>query len=383
MTTFDDHDTELDFFEEPETEEAPRRPPRRVGGPRRPGGPPSGGVAVVRLAAFVALAIAVVVGFVFWVGACQGKSKHAEYGSYMDAVRPLAQGSARVGAAFASALGSSSLKLATLEAKLTAWSQQEQRDYTKAEEIQPPGPLQSVHQQLLGTFQLRALGLAGLVNVLEQSKSASSATVGARLAGQAQLFGSSDIVYTELFRQPAMQELKSLGVTDVIVPTSQFVANPEVISSSSFAIVFQRLAPASSSSGGKVTGLHGSELLSTAIDAAGQTTTLATGTTTPVVLTQGLAVHVTFEDSGNFAEGNIPVTLAIGVGGTTVSSQKKTVTSISPKEQATVIFKNLQVPNSAFGHSASITVTVGKVPGEANLSNNTATYPVLFSLAQG
>jgi hypothetical protein len=41
------------------------------------------------------------------------------------------------------------------------------------------------------------------------------------------------------------------------------------------------------------------------------------------------------------------------------------------------------VPNGAFGHSASITVTVGKVPGETNLDNNTATYPVLFSLAQG
>src|ERR1700757_3386839 len=77
VSTYDD-ETPLEFFDEPETLEAPDRArrgigPRRPGGPRRPSPPPPGAVALARLAGLVALAIAVVVGLVFWVGSCQGK----------------------------------------------------------------------------------------------------------------------------------------------------------------------------------------------------------------------------------------------------------------------------------------------------------------------
>src|SRR5215831_17756632 len=128
MSSFDD-DTQLEFFEEPETVESPgtsrrriRRP--RAGGPQRPSPPPPGAVALARLAGFVALAIAVVVGLVFWVGSCQGKSKHDEYASYMASVRTIAQDSARTGAAFANALGAQNLSLTSLQAKLDLWSRE-------------------------------------------------------------------------------------------------------------------------------------------------------------------------------------------------------------------------------------------------------------------
>lgn len=389
MTTFDDQDIELDFFEEPETVESPRRPGRRVtrrgGGPRRPGGPPSGAVATARLAGFVVLAIAIIVGIVAAAGG--GRSTHDEYASYMASVQPLAQGSARVGGAFASELASSSLTLSGFESKLRQWSQQQQGYYESADRLRPPGQLQSAHQQLLGTFQLRALGLAGLANVLQQSKGKDPATVAAQLAGEAQLFSSSDIVWSELFRQPAIQTLKTLGVTGVTVPPSQFVTNPDVISSRSFAIVDQRLQPASTSGGGAgggaVTGLHGSALDSVVASAGGTTTTLSTTSPSTVVASQGLVFTATITDSGNFPEVNIPVTLKITVGGSTVYAQKQVVTSVQPKQQATATFGNLNLPNSTFGNTASVSVDVGKVAGETNLTNNTATYQVLFSLPSG
>src|SRR5262247_3472553 len=97
VSTYDD-DPELDFFEVPETVEAPRRSRRRMrpgsGGPKRPASPPPGAVALGRLAGLVALAIAIVVGLVFWIGACQGQSRHDEYKAYMDSVQPIAQSSA-------------------------------------------------------------------------------------------------------------------------------------------------------------------------------------------------------------------------------------------------------------------------------------------------
>src|SRR5207244_5442300 len=127
VSTYDDDETDLEFFEEPATLEAPGRPRRRIrpkrgSGPRRPAPPPPGAVALARLAGFVALAIAVVVGGVFWVDSCQGQSKHDEYASYMNDLRPIALSSARTGASFVNVLGSADLTLVGLQSKLELWS---------------------------------------------------------------------------------------------------------------------------------------------------------------------------------------------------------------------------------------------------------------------
>lgn len=384
MSTFDD-DPQVEFFEEgePATLESPRRPPRRIrpqGGGQRRTPPPPGAVALARLAGLVALAIAVIVGLVFWVGACQGQSKRDEYSSYIAKVRPLAQDSAQVGAAFANELGAANLTLAGFEAKLEQWSQQEQRDYAAAQRIVPPGPLQTAHQQVLDTMQLRAVGLAGLANTLAQANSSSGSTVAADLATEGQLLSASDIVWTQLFRLPATATLKRVGVTGVIAPPSQFVTNPDIVSNRSFAIVYARL---SSTSGGGVSGLHGSALTGAEAISGGATTTLSTTTTTTVSFSSSLVIRVSLVDSGNFPEVKIPVTLSVVVTGRPVYSKTVDVRQIVAKQQETVSFTKIQVPTAAFGSTSSIKVSVGKVPGETNVANNKATYPVLFSLAAG
>ena len=99
MSTFDDNNIEFDFFDEPETVETTRRGRRRPrpepqagggggDGPRRPPmRAPTGIVPLARLVGLIAIAIVVVVALVFWVGACQGKSKHDEYAAYASKVR--------------------------------------------------------------------------------------------------------------------------------------------------------------------------------------------------------------------------------------------------------------------------------------------------------
>jgi hypothetical protein len=44
-----------------------------------------------------------------------------------------------------------------------------------------------------------------------------------------------------------------------------------------------------------------------------------------------------------------------------------------------VTFGNLDV-SDAFGGTARVRVDIGKVPGETKLDNNSASYPVFFSL---
>jgi hypothetical protein len=385
VSTYDEG-SEPELFVEPETLETPDRQRRRVrkprsGGPPRPTPPPPGAVALARLAGLVALAIAAVVGLVFAVGSCGGPSRHDEYASYMDKVQPIAQSSASSLAAYTNQLGSRKLTLAELQSKLDLWSRQQQEDYNKALLLVPPAPLQAAHQEVLATLQLRAIGLAGLANTLATAGSKSSSQVADRLAAQAQLLSASDLVWANLFRLPATETLKKLGVQGVIAPPSQMVTNPEVISSHSFSEVYSRLNATNTS--GQVTGLHGSQLVSTVATFSGQTKTLTTSSPTTVNVAADLTFKVSFKNAGNFQEVKIPVTLKVNVFGKTVLNQTKKVGTVQQGQTVTVSFSNLNLPPSAFGANATVITLVGKVPGETYLSDNHAQYPVFFSLPSG
>lgn len=384
MSTYDE-ETELEFFEEPDTVEAPGRQRRRVrprsGGPRRPTTPPPGAVALARLAGFVALAIAVVLGLVLGLGSCGGPSQHDEFASYMNDVRPIAQSSAATGTALVNELGSRTLTLAGLRSKLDLWSKVQQRDYDEALRLRPPGALQAAHQQVLTALQLRAIGFVGLANTLTEAGSKPVQDVANALADQAQRLSASDIVWRDLFHLPATQTLKSLGIRGVIAPPSQVVSNPEVISAQSFGLVYGRLN--STSPTGKVTGLHGSELNKTEAVNGATVKELSTSGPTTVDVSPNLQFRVTFTNAGNFEEVQVPVTLTVSVFKKTVLTKKQTVPSILKQQTKSVSFGNLQLPTSAFGANATVHVEIGKVPGEANLANNSASYPVFFSLPSG
>jgi hypothetical protein len=339
-------------------------------------------VALARLAGFVALAIAVVVGLVFWIGSCQGQSRHDEYKAYMESVQPIAQSSASSLDAYAKQLQSQKLTLADLQTKLALWSRQQQEDYDKALRLVPPASLQAAHQEVLATLQLRAIGLAGLANALGTGGSKSADQVGAQLAQQGEILNASDLVWANLFRLPATETLKKLGVRGVSAPFSQIVKNPVVITPKSFSEVYGRLH--SINSNGTVTGIHGSELQSTEAVSSGQTKTLTESSPTTVNVAADLAFKVTFKNSGNSPEANVPVTLTVSVFGKIVAppeaNRTQKVLSLAAGEMKTVTFANLNLPPSAFGANATVNVVVGKVPGETVLTNNHASYPVFFSL---
>ena len=379
-----------EFFEEPETREASGRPRRRSrppgggGGPQRPSSPPpAGAVALARLAGLVALAIAVVVGIVFWVGSCQGQTKQDEYKAYMEDVKPIAQGSAATGttalANYANANGK--LTVGQLQSKFAQWSARQQQYYNEALRLVPPAQLQAAHQQVLSTLQLRAIALAGLANTLTTAGSKPSDKVGHLLAKQAKALTASDLVWADLFRLPATQTLKRQGVQGVIAPPSQIVSNPEVIGATNFMELYKRLTGTSAS--GQTTGNHGSALLGTEAVSGGQTKTLTQSGPTTVNVAADLAFKVTVENSGDFQEASVPVTLTISVFNKQKFQKTVHISSINPQEKKTVSFTNLQLSPSAFAGQATVNVVVGKVPEETSLSNNHASYPVFFSLSSG
>src|SRR3954452_19116388 len=397
MSTNDDDDLEFDFFDEPETVEATQRrrlprlemPGNRGGGggddrpPRAPrgGGGPTGLVPLARLVGLIAIAIAVVVGLVFWVGSCQGKSTHDEYASYSAKVKTIAETDARLGKEFSTTLISTT-KQSELETKLTQYAAQEQQEYTQAQQIRAPGQLRSIHQHLLDAIELPAKGLAALgdgIASVPASKTLSSsqaATVETSLAKTGSILNASDVVWSELYRTPAKAELTQRGVTGVVIAPSVFLKNPDVVSAHSFSIVVQTLSGAST--GGTPTGLHGSALVGVHVSPQGSDLTTSSATT--IKVSADLSFIVSVQDSGDFPETNVPVVLKIKAGSFSLT-QKKTIASIQPKEVATVTFTNFNLPAQAFSNQVEITVTVGKVPGETKLDNNTASYPAFFTLS--
>jgi hypothetical protein len=339
-------------------------------------------VALARLAGLVALAIAVVIGLVFWVDSCQGQSRHDEYASYMTDIKPIAQNSAASLSEYQKAVTSPKLTLADLQTKLGLWSRQQQEYYDQALRLVPPAPLQAAHQEVLTTLQLRAIGLAGLANTIAESGGTKLADqVAPQLAKQAQALSASDLVWAQLFKLPATDTLKRLGITNVIAPASQIVTNPELITAHSFGEVYGGLSSSSTSSGGgTVTGNHGSKLVSTQAVSSGQSKTLSPSSPTTVDVSADLAFKVQFTNIGDYTQRTIPVTLTVNVFNRRVATKKETVTTIASHETRTVTFTNLQLPPSAFGANATVDVVVGQVPGEHYLGDNHASYPVFFSL---
>lgn len=336
---------------------------------------------LARLVGLIAIAIAIIVAFVFWVGACQGKSTHDEYATYATSVRTVAASSNALGREFAAKLVSSGLKQRALEQALQQYAQQEQQEYDQAQQIQAPGPLRQIHQQLVDAVELRAKGLASMGDVLQQWTSKNTSTTIDALAAQAELLTASDVVWEQLYRTPATQQLKAQGVTGVVIPSSSFVPNTELISARSFGVLLGNLRGASTGGGGGSTstqsGPHGDELISTVANPGG--TRLSTTSATTVKVSADLAFAVTAEDSGNFQENGVVVHLTITAGSSTIK-RTKTIVTITPGSQQTVTFGNFNLPTAAFGNKATIKVDVAPVPGEQNTGNNSASYTVFFTL---
>jgi hypothetical protein len=295
----------------------------------------------------------------------------------MDKVRAVAVNDRKLGVEFSNKLISPALKQSQLQTALEQYAQQEQQAYDQAQQIRPPGPLRAIHQNLVNAIELRAKGLAGLANAFSSPGAMKDATTAAEaLTAQAALLNASDVVWDQLFRLPATQQLKNVGVTGVVVPSSQFVSNPDLVSARAFTIVYSHLHGAST--GGTPSGKHGDQIISTR--ATPQGVDLSTSTPTTVKVSSDLAFVVTIENSGDFQELKVPVTLTIAAGSGSPIVCHKHVEVIQPQEQKSVTCGNLQLPTSAFGSRVTITAFVGAVAGEINTANNKAVYPVFFTL---
>jgi len=382
-----DTDIDFDFFEdEPPTQETsrterliPRRGPR---GPERPPRTPTNLTPLLRLIGLIAFAILIIVLLVFWVQSCREAGKEKTYKSYMTKVSDVARASQQVGRGLSQALVGQGLKEAQVEQRIAGLSRQEQLDVQRAREITPPGTLRDEHQALIQALQFRVSGLNGLANALAATANTKDTTrAGTILAAQMQRLLASDVIYEDSFKSPSEAELKRQGVTGTsetggpLVPDSNFLQSADIVTPTSMVTVLSKIR------GGTVTpstgGLHGTNLVSVKVQPQG--VELSTSTQTTVVVRTNMTFQVVIEDSGDSQEANIPVTLRIVQSGSPDIVKHATIGFISPGEQKTINFTNFTTPS--FSKPAVVKVEVQPVDNESKTDNNSADYPVIFSVA--
>ena len=378
-------DIEFDFFDEPKKreDEPRRRTARRLGGeggpPRRPARPPAGFTPLLRLAGLIAFAVLIVVVLVLWVQSCQGASKQNAYRNYMEKVTAIAQDSEQTGREFSTLLTTPGLKEADLESKLGSFARQEQQNAAQALSLTPPGPLRPEHDSMIEALEFRVSGLRGLADAFRATagqNAARAASAGKLLATQAERLTTSDVVWEDLFRARAVEVLTKEGILGlgVAVPRSRFLSNPDLSSARSLVPVWQRIHGATT--GSTQGGLHGTALVSVKALPQGQALAPAP-TQNTVTASTDLAFQATVQNTGTSQEISIPVTLTIQRSPQNIV-KRATIDLINPGESKTVTFGNLGQP--PFGVRTTIKVYVQPVPGEKNIGNNSADYPVVFSL---
>ncbi len=250
-----------------------------------------------------------------------------------------------------------------------------EEDAKRARELSVPDAMRAAQQNLLLTLDLRAQALTRIAEKLPaaQGRGQQAEKATSEIAGQMQMFLTSDVVYSQRAAPLIVQALDEAGISGQSVPASQSLPGytwlaPETVAN---AIGGQ----GGGTTGGTVApGLHGHGIVSTAI---GDTTLQPDGATNRIASKPPVTVTVKFANQGDNNEKNVTVTLSLAAPGQAPITAKKTVNATTAGTEAEVAIPLTKVPPA--GTASELTVKVAPVPGEENTDNNTATYTVLFT----
>jgi hypothetical protein len=372
---------EFDFFDDAPTTESPSRE-REVTrrGPRLPKRPPGGGgprapglpqPSLFRLGILIAGAILLAVILVLWVNSCREGQKKAEYRDYMEAVSGPASESEQVGKQLNQLLTTPGIKLNDLRNELDGLRQQSRQILATAQKLDPPGPLRDQQESLVETFEFRVSGLDGLAQAFADVQGTKdTAESGRKLSLPAQRLVASDVVYADLFNEGSRTVMSNEDVKGIPIPESTFLQNGDLASPSAWALIVERLTR-SPSAGGP----HGNQIVGVVVQPGANQLSPTEDNT--VKQSDRLSFQVLVKNSGASQETQVKVSLTLQQSPKPIRGEQ-TIDIINPGETKTVIFRDLGSPS--FGTRTTLKVNVEPVTGETNTSNNTAEYPIIFTL---
>jgi hypothetical protein len=377
-----DSDIEFDFFDEQETGEGPLSPdrPRSQGPPD--GLPPrrsadGGGIPpTARLVGLIVFGIVIIVLLVLWVQSCSGTSRKSSYKSYLGQAAVLAVDSRQLGTSFSQAIATPGIKAGELANKIDLLAQQQQADVKRANGLKAPSGLAVPQASLVEALEYRVSGLHGVADALRTGVGSTNvASTAVSLAAETERLVAADVIWEDGFRQSATRVMTRQNVTGLAVPSSHFLKDTGVDSQAFWTPVIERLN-GNGASGGNTSGKTvGTQLIS--VTATPSNKQLDPANPTIVTVNTKLGFVVAVKNSGDVQVVGVQVTITIKQAPKPISATRA-IALINPGDTQTATFKNL--PSVAFAIKTTLEVNVAPVKGETNPNNNSASYPVIFSL---
>ena len=366
-------DIEFDFFEESDTRETAEEQPRRRG-TRPPVRPPTGLTPLLRLVGLISFAILIVLLLVLWVNGCREDKRNDTYKNYVGNVADYGTQSQRIGRQLSTLLTTRGTKEADVESELSGLAQRQDQLAAQARSLDPPGHLRDQNEHVIDALELRTSGLNGMAAAFQRTASSKNANLASNiLVRQMQRFVASDVIWADLYQAPTKDVLSQLGITGVEVPDSNFIKNPDIVSTASMKAVWQRIHGAATGGAGSCSP-RGTGIVSTKVLPAGNE--LSTTQLNTIQTQTDLAFGVTIENSGCAQEVDLRVRLTIQQANPI--TKRATIDLINPGDQKTVTFRDIGLPS--LDQKTTLTVEVEPVPGETKKDNNTATYSVQFAV---
>lgn len=243
----------------------------------------------------------------------------------------------------------------------------------QAEDLKTNGSnLEAAKQYLVETLEFRRDGLTEISKQIGQAlgdQDPEAAT--AKIAANMQQFLTSDVIYSQRAYAYMNAAVKDKKVEGVEIPASQFLPSLEWLDPTQVDDVFSRARGGGGSNQAATPGTHGTGV--TGVTAQPSGTALTEGQSND--LNGASSIEVDVQNQGENDESNVEVSYTISGAGSSIK-QAKPIPSIKAGETVKVTLPLSKIPAS--GATATLKVTVKKVPGEQNLDNNTQTFDVNF-----
>jgi hypothetical protein len=370
----------LSFFEE---DDQPRRTTPR---PRR--ARPAGGAVITDSQTLLIRRAVAGVGLVLFlillaiaVNSCRDSQRRSALTDYNRQLSTVAEeSSSQVGAPFFQLLSEGGGTPQDLQSQISQYRVVAEQQYERVENLDVPGDMTGAQQSALIALEWRRDGLDKIAQQIgpalgDEGDAADRAMQ--QIAGQMEVFLSSDVTWETRVVPFVKQALEDGGVTGQRINRSVFVQDLRWLQPQTIATVLdqQLTSGGGNDGGGEPTGpgLHGTGLDATSYGDV----TLQPGVANELTFEPSQGFTVRFTNQGENEEFDIKVTLRIQSDGSDPITLSDTIPRLAPGESATAELPLEDTP--PLDTAATIRTTVARVPGEEKSDNNRSEYPVRFS----
>lgn len=335
---------------------------------------------LVRRLVAAAVGVVVVVVLVLGIKGCLSSRKEQALKDYNRDVTSLVQDSVANTGEFFKALTTGGTPSPEVQAQISQFRLRAKTQTAQAQKMSPPGDMTPAHRNLLLTLGLLEEAMGKVADRIPAALSTDSATAEPAvldITAEMQVFVAADVLYTRRVAALIKQTLDDNGIGGQTIQAASYLPNFGWLDAPTVARRIHadagRGAGATETGQPPAPGTHGHALLGVSVGA----TTLDSSENAANSITAGS--DVTFDakiaNQGENPEADVVVAVTITGGGKTIHAQT-IVDATQPGTQTTVSIPLKQSP--PIGVGVKITVTVRKVNGETNTSNNSAQYAAIF-----